>query len=99
MIIALTNVDKSVREIAREMGCSPSTVLRWQKRVLETESVNRKVRTGKLNRKTNPAQDFRLYTAARNNPITTADDIAGNSFSISTDFLDFKFSFAQLRLV
>ena len=57
-IVALTNSGLGVREIARQLGISPTTVGRWQFRFLETGDILRREGSGRP-RVTTPLQDLR----------------------------------------
>ena len=75
-IVALTNSGLGVREIARQLGISHTTVGRWQFRFLETGDILRREGSGRP-RVTTRLQDLRLLRVVLNKPITTSKEIAG----------------------
>lgn len=79
-IIALHNQNIPLSEIADQLGCHRTTVSRWIKRHEETLDVNRKIGSGRP-KSTTPAEDEMLLDAVRAKPITTSQEIKGNSFT------------------
>lgn len=75
-IIGLTRAGHSQAQIANLVGCSRSTVQRWQNRFSEEENVKRKRGTG-LKKKTTLQQDNAIVRFASANPIVKASVIAG----------------------
>lgn len=77
-IVALYNRGISVREIAQEINCSRNTVIKWVHHFEETGSVIRKIGSGRI-KKTTLAQDATLMMAIAAKPITSLQELKGNS--------------------
>jgi transposase len=60
--LAQNNPNNRSREIAREVGCSHTTVLKWMHRWLDERSLECRPRPGKP-RKTNVEQDMKIIEA------------------------------------
>lgn len=73
-IVTLFRVGKSAREIAKFVGCSHSTVVRFLQKYRETGSIDRPSRKG-LRRKTTAAQDRYLRRSSLKNRFLTATDL------------------------
>lgn len=73
-ILTLSEVGRSVREIADDVGCSHSTVVRLLKKHRETGSVDRPIRKG-LRRKTTPLEDRLLRRISVRNRFYSATDL------------------------
>ena len=76
-IVALITKGADKHEIAETIGCHPNTVKRWARRYDETFDVQRRIGSGRP-KKTTPEQDAMLLDAVIANPLTTAQEIAGN---------------------
>lgn len=82
-IIALQQRNVPTREIALEIGCHRSTVLKWIRNYRENFDVRRKVGSGRP-RKTTAVQDARLRQAVRAKPFTTLQELKGIFVSFHT---------------
>lgn len=78
-IIALTQSDKSIGQIANSLGISKSSVSRWQQRFEETGDIKRKDGSGRP-RLTTREQDRLIIQEVQRQPITTAAAIQGQLF-------------------
>ena len=76
-IVALSGAGLSHSAIARQVGCSRATVLRWLDRFTETEDVKRREGSGRP-RVTTYLEDVQMVNFVRGNPITTSKEIIGN---------------------
>ena len=77
-LAALTHQGLSIRQIAGAISCSPSTVVFWQRRLVDTEDVKRKSNPGSGRTPvTTVRQDGQLLEMARAQPINTIAAIIG----------------------
>lgn len=81
-IVGLSAAGLSHSAIARQLGCSRATVIRWIERHAETQDVKRKAGSGRPKVLTN-LEEGRILRFVRDHPITTAKEIIGNRFQTS----------------
>ena len=67
----------SLQRIADNLGCGKSTVFPWKRRNEETGDIERKGGSGRP-RATSAAEDLAIRDAVWAEPITTAQEEAGN---------------------
>lgn len=78
-IVGLSAAGLTHSAIARQLGCSRATVIRWIDRHAETQDVKRKAGSGRPKSLTD-MEECRLLRFLRDHPITTAKEIIGNVF-------------------
>ena len=80
-IVALRNQGIAISVITNTFNCHVNTVKRWIQRYEDTLNVNRREGSGRP-KLTTPVEDAMLLDAVRAKPVTTAQEILGNSLIV-----------------